>query len=1274
MHFFLDVVPVFTSMVQIMRQPFFMNLLGHFFSKNIAYCILFSIIGYGAGWLIEHAAHQEPDVASYAKAMEDELHSIETEIDNLFHNGSFLLNAVEGYVLGDTVKKYVTRPYTFIIYNDKDSVVYWNNNKILPYQSDIRYSRVDTIERYEISESIFLKIKRPYDFLIDGVTYYYNLEALIPLYRHYSIQNEYLKDYFSLVPKEFSNFVEISKTPTEFSVKDLRGEPIIYLKAAENYPYLWFIVFSTLLYFVSSFLALLAIYLIAQKAVRRGHLISGITFLGGCFVFYRLITIFYDFPFLIQEYDLFDVRFSDANTLWFYSLGDFLIDMGLLFWFAVFVARETRFSQLKNYNLLQQFAFLVFGYSLLIGGLASIQFAIRDIVMSSFISFQFDDFSNLDFYSLLALSGIGILFLSYFFITYRFAILVEKFELSLRSQIILFGTTLLTALLATTYINLLPIDRVVFAIASIAHFSTLKFFVKRESASLAWVSIWLILFSSFATIILENSNIDKDILLRKEFAKALAFERDLETENTFNSLVPKILDDGLLKISINNPLSPSPRRQAIDLLTYRYLDNYFFGRYDYTVHIYTEQGRPYRGEKRDYEELMNTIKGSKKTNCEYLQFYSHPEGSYSYFAKLPISQNGSLLGIVVIEFTPKKEFQKSNIYVELLSRNKNRLENIYAQFDYALYKYKERVLSNGSTFKAQLPYDLAFPEPGYHKMLKTENKANSDYLTYRSQDGGHNFSMVKVPKISPFEILSVFAYIFCFGIFLLLISQLLNLLSVQLLGINFINLKFENSLREQIQRGIVLVTLTSFVAIAIITFWYYSTQYEDYHTSRLKRKINSTARTAVWQIHGSPDSIINLPKARSLADIHKIDVNIYDLGGNLLSSSEEVIYERHLIGRKMDPIAFQRLRHEQQNQVLEQEIISGFEYRSAYVPLKDKNDITIAYLNLPYDLAGSKNIGSQDVAEFLGALLNVYVIFLLLAGGAAFFIANSVTNPLSVIGQRLDEVELGRKNDPIVWTNDDEIGELVERYNHMIKELEESSKKLARSQRESAWREMAKQVAHEIKNPLTPMKLNIQLLDRVVNSNPEKAKKMVHRVTNTLIEQIDSLAHIASEFSNFAKMPTANNEKLNINELVTNAYSLFKEEENVQIYLEMTEKTCNIFADKTQVMRVLNNLLKNAIQAIPDDHPGIIKMRLAATSSTAIITVKDNGCGIPENQKDDIFVPNFTTKSSGTGIGLAMSKTIIEMAKGKIYFDSEEGKGTEFYVELPIMTPNSTPA
>ncbi|MGH1338907.1 MAG: ATP-binding protein [Aureispira sp.] len=1240
--------------------------------RPILWCLLLAIFGFSIGGIIEKRAHRAPDPADYIEQIEQELHQAEAEIEGLFNNGALLLNAVEGYILGDTVTKYINKPYTLLIYNDHDSVVYWNNNNILPYQSDIRYSRKDTIERYEMNASIYLKVHRPYDFLIDDSTYHYNLEALVPIYRHYSINNNYLQDHFSLVSKQVSEFIAISETPTDHAVKDRLGRPIVYVKAQPYYPYKWYIVFATLCYFLSSFLFLLGIHQLARQLSRKkGYVVTGALLLLGSFFLFRMVSIFYDFPFLANQYAIFNERLSDANHIWFYSLGDFLIDIGLLFWYALYITRTVRVNDVKSYLPWQQISIGASGYFFLVGGLAGIQFALRDIVMASFISFEFDDFSRLNLYSLLALTGIGFFLLSYFFLTLHFAKIFKTFQLPFKVHAGLFGVAWLFTIGISLAIDNWVMDQLVFTLAVVTHVFALYFFTQQRSTSLAWISIWLLLFSVFITMVIEHANVDKGIALRQEYAKKLAMERDLEMEAIFSSLVPKILDDGSLKISINSPLSPSPRRQAVKLLTYRYLDNYFFGRYDYSVHIYTSQGKPYRGEKRPYVDVMDFIHGSSKTTNPYLHFNSLPDGQYSYLAKLPLSENGALLGLIVVEFTPRKDFKKSNIYVELLSRNKGRLEQLNSQFTYALYKYQERVLTNGSNFKAQLAYDMVLPEPGQFHLLKGQGLEGSErYLVYRGHDLSSNIAIVTVPIFNTFKAFTIFAYIFCFGIFLLLSLQIANELLFRITKKRFIRTNFENSLREQIQRGIIMVTLASFVAIAIITILYYSSEYDDYHKSRLLRKISSTARTAVWQIHEGQDSIPKLPDARSLADIHKIDVNTYDLGGNLLSSSEKVVFERHLISRKMNPIAFQRLRNEQQNLVSQEEVINNFSYLSAYVPLKDKNDVTIAYLNLPYDLAGSRNIGSQDVAEFLGTLLNVYVIFLLIAGGAAFFIANSVTNPLSVIGAKLDAVELGKKNEPLIWNSRDEIGELVDRYNTMIVELEESTKKLARSQRESAWREMAKQVAHEIKNPLTPMKLNIQLLERVVNTNPEKAQKMVERVSKTLIEQIDSLAHIASEFSSFAKMPKANKEKLNINELVHNAYSLFKEEENMQVFLEMTEEECVVFADKTQIMRVLNNLLKNAIQAIPDDQPGIVKIALTYMSKKVLIRVSDNGCGIPKAQEDDIFVPNFTTKSSGTGIGLAMSKTIVEMANGRIYFTSEEGKGTDFFVELPAM-PNT---
>jgi len=293
----------------------------------------------------------------------------------------------------------------------------------------------------------------------------------------------------------------------------------------------------------------------------------------------------------------------------------------------------------------------------------------------------------------------------------------------------------------------------------------------------------------------------------------------------------------------------------------------------------------------------------------------------------------------------------------------------------------------------------------------------------------------------------------------------------------------------------------------------------------------------------------------------------------------------------------------------------------------------------------------------------------LIAGSIAILIANSITQPISKIGEKLKQFKLGGQNEPLEWSSKDELGALIDEYNSLIQKLKDSASMLAKSEREGAWREMAKQVAHEIKNPLTPMKLSIQYLQRAykAGTSPEDLGDLIKRVTNTLIEQIDNLAAIATEFSTFAKMPQAQNEQLSVNQLVGSVYELFRERGGtMDVSINMIDKDLQVIADKNHLLRVLNNLLKNAIQAIPEDRHGIISMELRKEDNNAVIIVTDNGTGISEEKRDKVFVPNFTTKSSGTGLGLAMSKNIIESFYGSIYFETEVNVGTSFFVKLPI--------
>ncbi|MEZ5000453.1 MAG: ATP-binding protein [Bacteroidales bacterium] len=238
----------------------------------------------------------------------------------------------------------------------------------------------------------------------------------------------------------------------------------------------------------------------------------------------------------------------------------------------------------------------------------------------------------------------------------------------------------------------------------------------------------------------------------------------------------------------------------------------------------------------------------------------------------------------------------------------------------------------------------------------------------------------------------------------------------------------------------------------------------------------------------------------------------------------------------------------------------------------------------------------------------------------------------------------------------------------MLRELHDSAIRLARSEREDAWREMAKQIAHEIKNPLTPMKLNVQQLYKSWNDGSEDFAERLARFTENQIEQIDNLSSIATEFSSFARMPKAKPGKTDLVSAVRNVSQLFSDIRNIKLNLNINSlEEAYIYADREQLSSMLTNLLRNAVQAIPSNRKGQIDLALEVKGATVLLSVKDNGTGIPEELREKLFLPNFTTKSSGMGLGLAIVKRIVETAGGSLWFETRLGEGTVFFVEYPLI-------
>jgi nitrogen fixation/metabolism regulation signal transduction histidine kinase len=409
---------------------------------------------------------------------------------------------------------------------------------------------------------------------------------------------------------------------------------------------------------------------------------------------------------------------------------------------------------------------------------------------------------------------------------------------------------------------------------------------------------------------------------------------------------------------------------------------------------------------------------------------------------------------------------------------------------------------------------------------------------------------------------------------------------------------------------------------------------------------------------------------KSLSDLYLTDINIFNLNGDLLISTQPKIYEEGLVARIMNPDAYVMMKCFERTEYSTTEKIGSLKFLSSYAPIRNANNKTVAYLNLPY--FANKLEYENRVSQFLTTFINVYVLIFVVIGFIAFFIANSITYPLTLIEEQLRETKIGKKMDPITWKGNDEIGKLINEYNRMIVELEESTERLAKSERENAWREMAKQVAHEIKNPLTPMKLGLQHLQRAWADEDPNFKEKFERFSATFIQQIESLSLIASEFSNFAQMPLTSKEKVDLKEIITNVVELYKNESDVELNLGfLPSLQSSIMADKDQMIRCFNNLIKNAIQSIPSQRNGEVTIDLMNDNGHILVMIQDNGNGIEEALQEKIFQPNFTTKNSGMGMGLAIVHNIIINANGKIWFQSALNKGTTFYVSIPLEKGNA---
>ncbi len=765
----------------------------------------------------------------------------------------------------------------------------------------------------------------------------------------------------------------------------------------------------------------------------------------------------------------------------------------------------------------------------------------------------------------------------------------------------------------------------------------------------------------FITILSEEKTTDN----LKIQAVSFSTENDPEAEHLLLDLWPAISADTILNNMMN---AEKFYKEDFDRI-YKYLHETYFsgywGNFNFSIVLCRNDESLRIGPGNDQSEncfgfFDERIKrdGHKLTGTNFY-FIDNQGGRSYYLGRLFYKTKWKVTNGLFIElYSDVNVFQPG--YSALLLDKKYHGYAGLKDYSFAKYINGEMVLRTG-----EFPYDKTDAEYiDKNSEYRIFKKDGYKHVLYKN---GNATVIISRPVLTAGDMIISFAYLFGF---ILIFSNLSVLLIRRPLvrGVNIFNF------RQKLQLSYIVILLFSFILIGVVVAFLTISQYRSKHIENIKEKLNSVYLeldnklsmekylSADWR-NNSYSSLNEL--LISLSNIFNTDINLYNQSGFLIGTSRPEIFYRDLTSQRINNTALINLKQLTRSEFFQKEKIGNLEYLSAYVPFFNTDGNVLAFLNLPY--FRMQSVLAKEISNLIVAVINFTLLLIVITMSLAVFISGRLTAPLAMLSEGLASVGVGKKSEHLAYRGNDEIGELVKQYNRMVDEIEESTHKLANSEREYAWREMAKQIAHEIKNPLTPMKLNVQQLFKSWNDRAPGFEKKLELFTRNQIEYIDNLSSIASAFSAFAKMPGTNPMEINLLDQIKTTLELFKNTDNITFEVHWPHETrVMVYADKEHLNGVFSNLIKNGIQSIPQGREGLIKVNTEVKRDTVVVTIADNGTGIPEELQKKLFTPNFTTKSSGMGLGLSIVKKYIESAKGRIWFESEADKGAVFYVELPL--------
>jgi nitrogen fixation/metabolism regulation signal transduction histidine kinase len=638
-------------------------------------------------------------------------------------------------------------------------------------------------------------------------------------------------------------------------------------------------------------------------------------------------------------------------------------------------------------------------------------------------------------------------------------------------------------------------------------------------------------------------------------------------------------------------------------------------------------------------------------------FVNEPaEGSKQYYCLITLRSTNMVRGHIVLRLSKRRTLESTLQPALLISGFDPQTDILLSEtFSFAVFEKNELVHSEG-----EFNYTQNFIEASLISSNFFRKEIVKDGFHHLFVHNGRGRFIIVTSALYPFNhILSNFSFLFLFLAFIMIVSM-----TVYNFSIRKKKKRFTFATKIQLYLNLAFFVPLMFVSAIIISVLNNSNieETKKYFLEKAQSVSVSIYDKLMAQSKGELRWAALQEELEEISIITQADLHVYDKNGKLWLTSHAQTFENELISSFINPIAMARIMEQKLTKVMLEENIGDLNYRAAYVSIKspDTGEV-IGILGIPF--FQSKYEQDKQIIAVLTTIIKIFALVFLILLSISFFSAKSLIKPLLLVTQKIRRTTLSEHNEPIEYHSQDEFGVLVTEYNRMIDKLEESKAALARSEKETAWREMAKQVAHEIKNPLTPMKLTLQHLDRTLEKTDS-----VKRFIKTLLAQIDTLSDIAASFAAFAKMPTLKEEKFDISKILRETLSLYSTNENVLIEKYLSIQPYYVIGDAKLMGRIFTNLILNGIQSVEKDVlPKIIISLKEQSKDKILIEFKDNGKGIPEHLQSKIFIPNFTTKSNGSGIGLAIAKRGIEHSGGKIWFETEENIGTSFFIEMPVI-------